>query len=107
MAESPVPPLSWLQSVRAHNGCEIKWSLQRFGEFVGWCHPVEGLSRSSVEGVCSLVEVRLGEGCHVGCRKDLMGAPRRESWSNQMRCTQDSRLVLRLVPSPGFRSEVT
>ena len=41
-------------------------SLQRFGEFLGWCHPVEGLSRSAVELMSGEVEVVLGECCHVG-----------------------------------------
>ena len=40
--------------------------MQRFGEILGWCHPVEGLSRPSVELVGCEVEVVLGEGCHVG-----------------------------------------
>jgi len=50
----------------AHIGCGLRGSLQRFGEFLGWCHPVEGLSRASVELVCGEVEILLGECCHVG-----------------------------------------
>ena len=56
----------WASIPPAHNGCEFRWSLQRFGEFVGWCHPSEGLSRPGVERVGGLVEVFLGEFGHVG-----------------------------------------
>ena len=47
-------------------GCGLRGSLQRFGEFLRWCHPVEGLSRASVELVGGEVEILLGECCHVG-----------------------------------------
>ena len=50
----------------ARIGCGLRGSLQRFGEFLGWCHPVEGLSRSAVELMSGEVEVVLGECCHVG-----------------------------------------
>jgi hypothetical protein len=33
----------------AHIRCGLRGSLQRFGEFLRWCHPVEGLSRPPVE----------------------------------------------------------
>ena len=39
----------------AHMCCEFRGSLQHFGEFLGWCHVTEGLSRSRVERVGSLV----------------------------------------------------
>ena len=28
-----------------------------FGEFLGWCHPIEGLSGPPIERMCSLVEL--------------------------------------------------
>ena len=53
-------------SAGTHKCCEFRWSSQRFGEFVGWCHPSEGLSRAGVEGVGGLVEVVLGVLGEVG-----------------------------------------
>jgi len=56
----------------AHNRCEFRWSSQRFGEFVGWCHPSEGLSRAGVEGVGGLLEIILGEFGHVGAFGEVL-----------------------------------
>jgi len=36
-------------------------SVQRLGEFLGRCHPVQGLSRSAVESCGDVVEIGLGE----------------------------------------------
>ena len=33
----------------AHTRCSLWGSLQRFGELVRWCHPVDGLSSPSVQ----------------------------------------------------------
>ena len=52
--------------------CGLRGSLQRFGEFLGWCHPVEGLSRASVELVGGEVEIGLGECCHVGAFGEVL-----------------------------------
>ena len=56
----------------AHNRCGLRGSLQRFGEFLGWCHPSEGLSRPPVELVGGEVEVGLGECCHVGAFGEVL-----------------------------------
>ena len=56
----------------AHIACGLRGSLQRFGEFLRWCHPVEGLSRASVELVGGEVEIVLGECCYVGAFGEVL-----------------------------------
>ena len=55
-----------------HKCCEVKWSLQHFGEFLGWCHVTEGLSRAGVERVGGLVEVVLGVLGEVGALGEVL-----------------------------------
>ena len=55
-----------------HKCCRLKGSLQHFGEFLRWCHPVEGLSRPAVERMGGLVEVVLGEQGHVGAFGEVL-----------------------------------
>src|SRR5438477_12318979 len=40
--------------------CTLRGSSQRLVECLGWCHPAEGLSRSTVELGGNVVEVGLG-----------------------------------------------
>jgi len=65
-------PLTDQPILTAHIACRLKGSLQHFGEFLGWCHPVEGLSRASVELVGCEVEILLGECCHVGAFGEVL-----------------------------------
>ena len=55
-----------VRAIRREIGCQLKGSLQHFGEFLGWCHPSEGLSRPAIERMRSVVEIGLGEQAHVG-----------------------------------------
>ena len=56
----------------AHNCLGLTGSMQRVVERFGWCHPLQGLSRSSVELVGDVVEVGLIERREAGPLREVL-----------------------------------